>query len=239
MDLALYVMADTHLSFSSGKPMDVFGGRWQDHSEKIKKGWNSVVGEKDTVIVPGDISWGLTVEEAEEDLVFLNGLNGKKVLLKGNHDFWWQSIKKNNEFFEKKELTTLSILQNDAIYCEGKIVCGSRGWFYDPKASPDNTDPIKISAREAIRTEMSIKAGLELKKTYPDAELIAFFHFPPVFRDFVCRDIVDLLHKYEIDRCYYGHIHGVYDIPRTISFENIAMTIASADYLHFIPLLVV
>ncbi len=236
--MSIYCIADTHLSCSVKKPMDVFGSRWCGYTEKLIKNWNAVVSEKDTVIVPGDISWGMTLDEAAEDLKLLDSLNGKKIISKGNHDFWWQSLQKINNFFEANGINSISLLHNNAFAVEDKIVCGSRGWFYDPKNSPENTDPEKISARETLRTEFSIKAAIEISGG-DGREMIAFFHFPPVFRDFVSRGIVDLLHKYGIKRCYYGHIHGNYDMPRTFVFENIEMKIASADYLHFTPLLIV
>ncbi len=231
--MALYCIADTHLSLSVSKPMDVFGNRWQGYTEKLVRGWNSVVSEKDTVVIPGDISWGMTLDEAVEDLKLLDGLNGIKLIAKGNHDFWWQSQQKILNLFVSCGISSIKLLHNNAYLCENKRICGSRGWFCDPKSAPENTDPEKIAAREVIRTEMSIKSALELGDR--EAELIAFFHFPPVYKDFVCRGIVDLLHEYGIRRCYYGHIHGNYEMPQTICFENIDMTLVSADYLRFVP----
>ncbi len=236
--MALYCIADTHLSQSVPKPMDVFGHRWTGYTEKLIRGWNAVVGEKDTVILPGDISWGLSLEEAAEDLRLIHRLNGKKIIGKGNHDLWWQSEKKLKEFFAANGIDSISLLHNNAYYLEGKRICGSRGWYYDPKSSPEGADPEKIAAREVIRTELSIKAALALPEGQED-ELVAFFHFPPVYRDFVCRGIVELLKQYGITRCYYGHIHGVYDLPASLDFEGITMTMVAADYLNFIPLRIV
>lgn len=236
--MALYCIGDIHLSLAASKPMDIFGSRWQGYTEKLTRGWNSVVSPDDTVVVAGDISWGMTLEEAAPDLEFLSALNGQKLILKGNHDFWWQSQKKIDTLFAEKGIDNIKPLHNNAYAVGDLILCGSRGWFCDPKASPENTDPEKISAREVLRTEFSLRAGLELNKD-GSRELIAFFHFPPVYRGWVCRGIVDLLHRYGVKRCCYGHIHGVYDIPPTFLFEDIAMTIVSADYLRFIPLLIV
>ena len=235
--MALYCIADTHLSQSVPKPMDVFGHRWAGYTEKLIRGWNAVVGEDDTVILPGDISWGLSLEEAAADLRLIHSLNGKKIIGKGNHDLWWQSEKKLKEFFAANDIDSISLLHNNAYHLEGKRICGSRGWYYDPKSSPEGADPEKIAAREVIRTELSIKAAFALPEGQED-ELIAFFHFPPVYRDFVCRGIIDLLKQYGITRCYYGHIHGVYDLPASFDFEGITMTMVAADYLHFTPLLV-
>ncbi len=236
--MALYCIADMHLSLSASKPMDIFGNRWLDYTEKLLKCWNKVVSENDTVVIPGDISWAMTLNEAASDLLFINELNGKKIMMKGNHDYWWQSLKKINGFFSQNNLQTISLLQNNAFVLENKILCGSRGWFYDPKTAALNTDYQKIMSREAIRTEISFQKALQLKKD-SDLEIIAFFHFPPVYKDFVSREIVDLMKKYGINRCFYGHVHGNYDIPQTINFENIDMTLVSADYLNFIPLLIV
>ena len=215
--------------------MDVFGNRWRDYHSKIRDGWNAVVGENDTVVVPGDISWGLSLEEAAEDLKYLSTLNGKKIIGKGNHDLWWQSEKKLKEFFASNSIDSISLLHNNAYTVDSIMVCGSRGWFYDPQSSPDGADPEKIAAREVIRAELSFKYAdaLDPERIY---ERVAFFHFPPVFKDFVSDGMVELLKRYGIRRCYYGHIHGAYDVPRVFNHEGIDMTIVSADYLNFIPL---
>ena len=233
--MALYTIADTHLSGSVAKPMDVFGKRWVDYVEKLKRGWEAVVTPNDTVILPGDLSWGLNLSEAAVDLRWIDALPGKKIIGKGNHDLWWQSEKKLKEFFESNGLTTLSLLHNNACVTEDTVICGSRGWFYDPKQSPEGADPVKIAAREVIRTELSLKAGLALDEGQ-GREILLFFHFPPVYRDFVSRELIDLMKCYGVKRCYYGHLHNAYDIPPTFSFEGIEMTIVSADYLHFVPL---
>ena len=233
--MALYCIADTHLSLTVPKQMDVFGRRWIDYTEKLQAGWNAVVTPEDTVVVPGDISWGLNLEEAAEDLRFLDRLNGKKIIGKGNHDLWWQSEKKLTEFFEREGLKTLSLLHNNAYYVEGKRICGSRGWFYDPKNSPVGADPEKIAAREVIRTSLSIEAALKLEAP-ADSEMIAFFHFPPVCREYVSEGLVSLLKQHGIRRCYYGHLHNAYEMPPRFFYEGIEMTIISADYLNFVPL---
>lgn len=233
--MAVYCIADTHLSLAVPKPMDVFGNRWRDYVTKLKSRWNAVVSENDTVIVPGDISWGLNLEEAAEDIRFLSALNGKKIIGKGNHDLWWQSEKKLKEFFASEKIDNISLLHNNAYEVENLIICGSRGWFYDPKSSPPGADPEKISAREVIRTELSLKAANALDPEGTKEKLM-FFHFPPVFKDFICADMIELLKRYGIKRCFYGHIHTSYDIPRTFEHEGIEMSIVSADYLDFIPL---
>lgn len=233
--MSIFCIADTHLSQSVPKPMDVFGCRWLGYTEKLIKGWKSVVTDDDTVIVPGDISWGLTLEEAEADLILLHSLPGKKIIGRGNHDYWWQSASKISKLFENDGIDSISLLHHNAFLVEDKVICGSRGWFSDPKSSPDNADPKKIHARELLRAEMSFKEGLALGGG-AGYEMVAFFHFPPVYRDFIDTGIIDLMKEYGIKRCYYGHLHGQYDIPRSFLYDGISMTIASSDYLNFIPL---
>lgn len=233
--MSIFTLSDTHLSLSLDKPMDVFGSRWSDYTEKLEKGWKSVVTENDTVVVAGDISWGMTLDEAKEDLLFLDSLPGRKIISKGNHDYWWSSLAKNKAFFEENGISTIDFLHNNAFEVEDKIICGSRGWFTDEKNCPRNADHSKIIAREAGRIEASIKCGLDLQS---DKEIIVFLHFPPVFRDYVCGEIIDVLNKYKIGTVYYGHIHGTYNIPSSSFYEGIELCITSADYLNFVPLLV-
>lgn len=236
--MSIYCISDLHFSQSVPKQMDVFGNRWHGYTEKIIENWNKLIGESDTVVVPGDISWGLSLDEAVEDLTLLNSLNGKKIISKGNHDLWWQSAQKINDLFIHNGISTVSMLHNNAYIVEDKLICGTRGWFSAPKASPDNADSEKIFAREAIRAKFSFDEARKIDNG-EGRELVAFFHFPLVYKDFVCRNLIELLHDYGIKRCYYGHIHGVYDIPPTFVYEDIEMIIVSADYLHFIPKLIV
>ncbi len=238
--MSLFVLSDTHLSTSDSKPMDVFGRRWQGYTEKLRRNWNAVVSSEDTVVVPGDISWAMFHDGALGDLAFINALNGKKLIGKGNHDYWWTSMKKLGALLEANNINTIDFLYNNAYFAEDFIITGTRGWYIDVSSAnaPDGADYDKIVAREAARFELSLKAAEKLRAEHPDAEMLAFFHFPPVYNGYVCRPIIELLHKYGIRRTYYGHIHGVYDIPRSISFEDIRFTIASADYLNFTPLMI-
>ena len=232
--MSLYTLADTHLSLSVNKPMDIFGARWKNHTEKISVLWNKTVTDADTVVIGGDISWGMTAGEAAEDLKFIDALNGKKILMRGNHDYWWSTLSKVNSLFGKENITTVSLLQNNAIPCEGFVICGTRGWYSDPQSNPrNNCDHEKIVARETARLKLSLECASKL-----EGEKIAFMHFPPVFTDYVCRPLVDLLHEYGIKRCYYGHIHGSYALPPRTVFEGISFYIVSADYLDFRPKLI-
>lgn len=231
--MALYVLADTHLSFGVDKPMHIFGGRWQDHAQKLKKNWEAIVTDEDTVVIPGDLSWGMNMEEAAPDLLFLASLPGRKILSRGNHDYFWSSLAKLRTFFAGHGYDNIEFLQNNAIRAEGAVVVGSRGWFIDPSDTPREADHAKIAAREALRLEMSLKAGKEI--ACEGEELIAFFHFPPVFGDFVCEATVALLKEYGVKRVYYGHIHGAYHVPAVREYEGMEFHLISADYLNFIP----
>ncbi len=231
--MSVFAIADTHLSESVSKPMDIFGLRWNNWTEKLKNNWIKTVGKDDTVIIPGDISWGMSMEEARADLLLLDSLPGKKIIGKGNHDYWWGTLSKIEKFFEKNSIETIKILYNNAYFEENTVICGSRGWYSDEKNMPGNSDYQKIVAREAGRLNLSLSAASK----YPgNAKKLVFFHFPPVLNDFLCREIVDILKKYSVKDCYYGHIHGRYDMPPFFEFEGIKFTIISADYLDFTPM---
>lgn len=229
----LFTIADLHFSEISGKPMDVFGSRWRGYREKIIGGWTETVGENDTVIVPGDISWGLTLEEAKPDLGLLCSLPGKKIISRGNHDYWWQSLTRIRSVLAEMGGCNVSLLQNNAVETEKYVICGSRGWYYDRSKAPKSVDFNKICEREALRTEMSLKAAEALGS---DKEILFFSHFPIVFGDFINRPVLEALKRHSIGRVYYGHIHGVYDVPASFSREGMTHTIISADYLDFKPL---
>jgi len=237
--MAVYTIADLHLSGSVDKPMDVFGHRWQGYAEKIESRWRALVEEDDTVVVPGDISWAMTMEEAEADFRFIESLPGKKLIGKGNHDFWWQTMAKMNRFLEDGGFSTIRFLYNNAYAVENHIVCGTRGWYVEEKfqqKARNNPDYAKIVAREAGRLEMCLAEAEALREETGAMDILVFFHFPPVFGNFVCRELVDVMKKHGIDRCWYGHIHGRYSIPYHAEFEGIDMTVISADYLNFTPM---
>lgn len=243
--MSLYVLSDTHLSISDDKPMDVFGARWADYTEKLKAGWNRVITDEDTVVIAGDISWAMSHTGAIEDLRFINELRGQKIIGRGNHDYWWTSLTKLNKLCEENGLTTLRFLYNNAYAVEDFIICGSRGWYIDEsnRKMPQEADYQKIVAREAIRLEISLEAAkkLQAEKLREDGinrEILVFLHFPADFRGYVCPEIVAVLKKYNIKRCYYGHIHGVYDIPGSQVSNGIRYTLTSADFLNFNPLVI-
>ena len=244
--MSIYVLSDLHLSTgsSTNKSMEVFGSRWQDYVAKIKKNWNAVVEDDDTVIIPGDISWATKLEDAESDLRFIDSLNGKKLLGKGNHDFWWQTATKLYSFFEEKGFDSLSILYNNAYVIEDRIVCGTRGWFPEEArqiTANESTDYDKIVKREAIRLRLSLDQAVKLRsehleKTGIELPITVFLHFPPVWCGVVMDEYVETLKEYGISSCYFGHIHSSYSLPGRFEHDGIIFTLVSSDFLSFYPL---
>ena len=236
--MSLFVISDLHLDvLTNEKSMEVFGDKWKDYTNKIKKNWCAVVNENDTVIIPGDISWALTLEDSLTDLKWINELPGKKILMKGNHDFWWSTVTKMKRFFAENGLTTFDILHNNALEVESYILAGSRGWFVDKTVQPQKSvtvDYDKILNREQIHLRMSLNEAKALQEE-SGKEILAFFHFPPVWSDFRCDEIISLMTEYNIKKCFFGHIHGSYSIPQTFFDSGIEFKLISSDYLDFIP----
>lgn len=233
--MALYTIADLHLSGSVDKPMDKFGSRWTDHTEKIRRRWTSLVGENDTVVIPGDISWGMTLDEAEADFRFIESLPGKKLLGKGNHDFWWTSGAKMKKFLDDIGVTSVDFLHNNAHRADGFLIAGSRGWFIEEKLQSDifSADYEKLVNREVMRLESSIKEAEKLRSV--DEEILVFLHFPPVFGEFICQPIIDVMKNHGVTRCFFGHIHGKYDLPHETVYDGVSLSLISSDFLDFYP----
>ena len=196
--MALYTIGDLHLSLAGDKPMDRFGETWQNHPEKLRTGFSSL-GEEDLTVLCGDLSWAMSMQEAEADFRFIHKLPGKKLILKGNHDYWWSTATKAYKFFGEQGFDSLEILHNNAVIWNDVALCGTRGWFYEEDHGTEHDR--KMMLREIQRLETSLKAGGEREK-------IVFLHYPPVFRNYRCEEILRLLQDYEVRSCYYGHIHG-------------------------------
>lgn len=240
--MAIYVMGDLHLSTNrkTNKSMEVFGRRWLGYTDKLRKNWEAVVTPADTVVIPGDISWAMKLEEAREDFLFIESLPGQKLIGKGNHDFWWSTAAKMNTFFEENHITSVRILNNNAYEVEDRILCGTRGWFLEEKqqATVGEVDYARIVNREVIRLRLSLDEAVKLRDARLEAEgyappISVFLHFPPVWLDFVCRPFVDVLHEYGDPDCYFGHIHGMYNVPLMQEFEGIRLRLVSSDALDF------
>ena len=229
--MAIYGIADLHLSFIEDKPMDIFGDNWENHAEKIKENWIKQVKEEDFVILPGDFSWAMYLNDAKLDFEYLNSLPGTKILLKGNHDYWWTTLTKMNEFIKENEFNNIYFLYNNSYLIENKIIVGTRGWNI-----LDEENDMKMIKRENARLELSIQDGL--KKYGEDKEIIAFMHYPPINKNLLLRkeenEFIKTLKKYNINKCYYGHLHGPShkDAIEGI-IEGIDFKLISADYLDF------
>ena len=236
--MSVFSISDLHLSGSVPKSMEVFGRRWTGYTEKIEKRWRAVVTENDTVIIPGDVSWAMTLAEAETDFRFLASLPGRKLLGKGNHDFWWTTVTKMHRHLDTLGISGIDFLYNNAYRVENVIVCGTRGWFVEEgkQISVNPVDYEKLVSREAIRLELCITEAERLRTA--GEEILVYLHFPPVFGSFVCREIVDVLLSHGIRRCFYGHIHGSYLLDPVTEFEGIRFSLISADYLDFTPLFI-
>ena len=229
--MSVFTLADLHLSFSTNKPMDIFGSAWDNHVEKLEEYWNYMVLPEDTVVVPGDISWAMNMDEAIEDFRFINSLNGKKIIMKGNHDYWWQSMKKLGEFTKEHSFDTISFLHNTAEIAENLIICGSRGWSCESSPSAEDR---KINAREAIRFELSIT---EAEKLNADSqrEIVVFSHYPVLFPGEETSPILEVLVRHNVKRLYYGHLHGVRENQLLKRAGGIDLELVSADFRHFTP----
>lgn len=227
--MSLFAIADTHLSLGTDKPMDIFKG-WSGYVDKLKENWERAVTDSDTVVIAGDISWGMSLDGALEDFKFIDSLPGQKIILKGNHDYWWTTMKKMDTFLSQHDIKTIRFLHNNALTVGNIAVCGSRGWFFDAEESADN----KVLLREAGRLRTSINLAKET-----GLEPVVFLHYPPITQNMVCEEIFNVLLETGIKRCYYGHLHGP-SMTRSINSvrDGIEFALISCDFLAFAPKLV-
>lgn len=229
--MSIFVIGDLHLSFKNPKPMDIFGENWTGHEEKIRNNWIKNVKEDDLVILPGDFSWETYLEDTRLDFEYLNSLPGKKLLLKGNHDYWWTTVTAMRYFLQENNFTNIDFLYNNSYEFENKIICGTRGW-----SIIDEEMDKKLINRELIRLELSLKDGIQ--KYGDNKEIMVFMHYPPITKAKVISqqeaEFVELMKKYNVKRCYYGHLHGA-SIADAIQgdVEGIDFKLVSADGLDF------
>lgn len=223
--MALYAIGDLHLSLTVNKPMDIFGSGWSDHVQRLEEAF-SKLNDDDTIVLCGDTSWGIDFEESLEDFRFIDRLPGKKLILKGNHDYWWNTAAKMKKFFAENELNTLEILHNNSFVYEDYAICGTRGWFYEEEKSGHN---VKVLNREVGRLEASLKAAGE-------RPILAFLHYPPLYSGYRCPEVIAKLEEYNVKRCYYGHLHGPTH-KRAIegALGSVEYHLVAADYLGFVP----
>jgi len=228
--MALYAIADLHLSLGADKPMDVFRG-WENYVERLEKNWRNLVTDEDTVVIAGDVSWGMHLEETENDFAFLHSLPGKKLLLKGNHDYWWSTRNKIDGYLKEKGFDSLEIVFNSAVRVGEITVCGTRGWLYNAETPEDR----KIVARENGRLVTSIKAAQALGGTP-----VVFLHYPPVYDTAECTELLNTMLEYGIRYFYFGHIHVDHAAKKAPigEYKGIRMHLVSCDYIRFMPKLV-
>lgn len=228
--MALYVIGDTHFSEGCNKPMDIFGGAWTGYRDKLVSAL-SVLQPEDTLVVAGDFSWGMSLREALPDFRLLDSFPGKKLLIKGNHDYWWETVSKMKRFFAENTIETIDFLHNSCYFYNGAALCGTRGWFYD-KNDPAAGDD-KIFKRELIRLEASLKAAVDQGA----AEIDCFLHYPPVFAGTEVPQITEILSRYPVKRVFYGHLHGDSLRGAFSGVRNgIYYAVVSADALGFKPI---
>lgn len=228
--MALYAIGDLHLSLGADKPMDIFGGNWLGYMDKLRQGL-SVIGPADTTVLLGDLSWALDLEGAKEDFRFLNEIPGRKIILKGNHDYWWNTVTKFQRFCQENSFSDLHILNNNHFEYEGVAICGTRGWFYEEEKSGEHDE--KVFRRELLRLEASLQSAGELPK-------LVFLHYPPRYRGYQCPEILELLTKYGVIACYYGHLHGAsHSLAMEGAWDGVEFRLVSADKLDFQPYCVI
>ena len=224
--MALYAIGDLHLCLGSPKPMDIFGGAWVGYMDKLLSGL-SVIGPEDTTVLLGDLSWALDLDQAEKDFAWINQIPGKKIILKGNHDYWWSTVSKFNQFCKAKNFSQMEILNNNHFEYDGWAICGTRGWFYEEQRSGQHDE--KVFKRELLRLEASLQSAGMLPK-------IVFLHYPPKYKGYECTEIIHLLKKYDVRRCFYGHLHGPsHSLAMQGVWDGVDYRLVAADYLDFQP----
>lgn len=228
--MALYAIGDLHLCLGAPKPMDIFGGAWTGYMDKLAAGFSHVT-ENDTTVLLGDLSWALGLQEAQNDFAWINKIPGKKIILKGNHDYWWSTSAKFYNFCSENDFSNMFILNNNHYCYEGWAICGTRGWFFEEERSNDHDE--KVFKRELIRLEASLQSAGDLPK-------MVFLHYPPMYKGYTCHEILDLLKKYHVRKCYYGHLHGgSHALAIQGLWNNVEYQLVSADYLNFRPITVI
>lgn len=227
--MALYAIGDLHLCLGAEKPMDIFGGAWVGYMNKLKEGL-SVIRPEDTTVLLGDLSWALDLNEARADFAWINEIPGKKIILKGNHDYWWSTASKFYQFCDENGLSDQWILHNNHYEYGEYAICGTRGWFFEEERSGEHDE--KVFRRELMRLEASLKSAGDLEK-------IVFLHYPPRYKGYTCDEILELLSRYAVRRCFYGHLHGAsHGLAMEGIWDGVDFRLVSADRLNFKPCLV-
>ena len=224
--MALYAIGDLHLCLGAPKPMDVFGGNWIGYMDKLKEGM-SVITPEDTTVLLGDLSWALDLPSSAADFAWISEIPGRKIILKGNHDYWWSTAAKFQKFCGENGFSDLHLLNNNCFDYDGYAICGTRGWFFEEERSGQHDE--KVFRRELLRLEASLKAAGERPK-------LVFLHYPPRYKGYECGEILELLEKYEVRRCFYGHLHGgSHKLAMEGQWDGVDFRLVAADYIGFKP----
>ena len=224
--MALYAIGDLHLSLGAPKPMDVFGGAWVGYMDKLAEGVTAIT-ENDTTVLLGDLSWALDLEHCREDFAWIDRIPGRKIILKGNHDYWWSTVSKFNRFCKENGFSNMEILNNNHFEYEGWAICGTRGWFFEEERSGEHDE--KVFKRELLRLEASLKSAGDLPK-------MVFLHYPPRYKGYTCEPILELLKQYEVRKCFYGHLHSAsHALAVEGLWDGVEYRLVSADRLDFKP----
>ena len=224
--MSLYAIGDLHLCLGAPKPMDIFGGSWVGYMDKLMDGI-SIIGPEDTTVLLGDLSWALDLNGAAADFSWIDQIPGRKIILKGNHDYWWSTAAKFYKFCEEHNFSNQYILNNNFYEYEDWAICGTRGWFFEEERSGQHDE--KVFRRELIRLEASLKAAGEKPK-------MVFLHYPPRYKGYECPEILALLEKYEVRRCFYGHLHGgSHKLAMEGQWDGVEFRLVAADYIGFKP----
>lgn len=224
--MALYAIGDLHLCLGASKPMDIFGGNWVGYMDKLNEGL-SRIGPDDTTVLLGDLSWALDLEGAKADFAWIDRIPGRKIILKGNHDYWWSTATKFYKFCLEQGYSNQFILNNNHYEYDGWAICGTRGWFFEEDVSGQHDE--KVFRRELLRLEASLKSAGDRPK-------MAFLHYPPRYKGYECPEILDLLQKYEVRRCFYGHLHGPsHKLAMEGLWDGVEYRLVAADFLNFKP----
>jgi predicted phosphohydrolase len=225
--MALYAIGDLHLCLGAPKPMDIFGGAWVGYMDKLREGL-SVITENDITVLLGDLSWALGLNEAKADFSFIDRIPGRKIILKGNHDYWWSTASKFYKFCIENGFSNQFILNNNHYEYDGYAICGTRGWFFEEDRSGAHDE--KVFKRELIRLETSLQSAGDLPK-------MVFLHYPPRYKGYECREILDLLERYEVRRCFYGHLHGAsHGLAMEGLWDGVEYRLLAADRINFQPM---
>lgn len=224
--MALYAIGDLHLCLGAPKPMDIFGGAWAGYMDKLKEGM-SVISEEDTTVLLGDLSWALDLPGAKADFAWIHEIPGRKIILKGNHDYWWSTASKFYRFCDENGFENMHILNNNCYEYDGWAICGTRGWFFEEERGGEHDE--KVFKRELIRLEASLKAAGDKPK-------MVFLHYPPKYKGYECREILKLLQDYGVRFCFYGHLHSAsHKLAIEGLWDGVEYRLVSSDYRNFKP----